>query len=348
MANRKQLSLLGVSAFCESMASMLDAGIDMAEAASLLKQKGKNSGQLNEGIGIIEESLNAGSSLKEAMEKSGMFPGYVLEMVDAGEATGKTEEVLKRLADYYAAQHSLSEKIKATIVYPLALIVLIIIVLFMMLKMVLPAFSDVYETLTGSLSESSYAYINYAYVFCRVALIVMSVLVAVVILSYFLYRAGMKKQIEKLMRIIPGCSSIMEDMALYRFTSAYEVFLSSGYLQDEAVEKAKTMADYEPVVKKIDAMQGLMSEGHGFAVAANETELYEPVYGRMLIPAERSGTSEDALRRLVDLLSESVMTGSDRLLGSLESILSGVLMITVAVALLCVMLPLIGIMNSIG
>ena len=83
-------------------------------------------------------------------------------------------------------------------------------------------------------------------------------------------------------------------------------------------------------------------------MSANEASLYEPVYGRMLIPAEKSGNSDAALARLVDLLSENVKTTSDRLLNSLESLLSAVLMVTVAIALLCVMLPLIGIMNSIG
>ena len=61
-----------------------------------------------------------------------------------------------------------------------------------------------------------------------------------------------------------------------------------------------------------------------------------------------AGNSEAALARLVDLLSENVKTTSDRLLNSLESLLSAVLMVTVAIALLCVMLPLIDIMNSIG
>ena len=348
MGKTKQLSLLGISAFCESMASMLDAGIDITEAASLLKQNGKKNGALNEGIDLIEKSLSEGSSLRDAMDASGMFPQYALDMVEAGEATGKTEDVLKRLSDYYARQYSLSEKIKATIVYPLAMIVLIIIVLFLMLKMVLPAFADVYQTLTGSLRQSSYAYIDDAYLFCRIALVTMSILVLAVVIGYLLYQFGMKKQITSLLKVIPGCSSVIENLALYRFTSAYEVFLSSGMLQDEAIEKAAAMVDDPSVNKKIEACEEKMREGYGFAASANEAELYEPIYARMLIPAERSGNIESTLARLVDLLSESVMTSSDRLLNSLESLLTGILMITVAVALLCVMLPLIGIMNSIG
>ena len=346
MASNK-LSLLGVSAFCESMASMLDAGIEISEAASLMKQK-NNAGQLNEGLQVIESCLQEGSTLKDAMEKSGMFPDYCLQMVEAGEATGKTEESLLRLSSYYASQHSLKEKITSTIIYPLAMIVLIIIVLFLMLKLVLPAFGNVYETLTGSLSQSSYAYITYAFLFCRIALILMVILVLGVLIAWLMYGHGFKKQISALLSKVPAAGKILRDLALYRFTSAFEVYLSSGFLQDDAILKAREMSDHPEVNKKIDETKSFMDEGNGFGKSANEAELYEPIYGRMLIPAERSGNMEGALKRLSDLLSESVMTSSDALLSSLESVLSGVLMVTVAVALLCVMLPLIGFMNSIG
>ena len=174
----------------------------------------------------------------------------------------------------------------------------------------------------------------------------MIVLVGAVAVLYFLYKGSMKKQIQKLLSAVPGFRSIMENLALYRFTSAYEVYLSSGSMQDEALEKAAKMADYDPVLSKIEACGRQMEEGHGFAVSANEAELYEPIYAR--IPAEKSGNTESTLNRLVDLLSESVVSNADRLLNTSESVLSGTLMVTVAIALLCVMLPLIGIMNSIG
>ena len=77
MAGNK-LSLLGVSAFCESMASMLDAGIEISEAASLMKQKKGSAGQLNEGLQVIESSLQEGSTLKDAMEKKRNVSGICL------------------------------------------------------------------------------------------------------------------------------------------------------------------------------------------------------------------------------------------------------------------------------
>ena len=91
-----------------------------------------------------------------------------------------------------------------------------------------------------------------------------------------------------------------------------------------------------------------MEEGVGFAQAANDVELYEPIYGRMLIPGERSGNTDDVLRRLIELLAKDCSNQTERLVSTIEPLLSGILMITIAIALLSVMLPLIGIMNSIG
>ena len=91
-----------------------------------------------------------------------------------------------------------------------------------------------------------------------------------------------------------------------------------------------------------------MEEGHSFAQAAYEEELFEPVYGRMLLAGERSGNMENVLARLTELLEGDCVNRVDRLVGIVDQLLSGVLMITVALSLLSVMLPLIGMMNSVG
>ena len=91
-----------------------------------------------------------------------------------------------------------------------------------------------------------------------------------------------------------------------------------------------------------------MEEGHSIAQSAYDEELFEPVYGRMLLAGERSGNMERVLGRLTDLLEEKCKNLVDRLVGIVDPLLSGVLMVTVGLSLLSVMLPLIGMMNSVG
>ena len=344
----RQLDHLGVSAFCESMAMMLQSGIQMAEAIGLLHSGHKDGGVLEEALVVMKEKTEEGSTLSTAMKESGIFPRYCLQMVETGESSGRLEDVLFRLSRYYAEQKTISEKLKNAVTYPAAMLVLIIAVLIVMLAMVLPAFKEVYNNLTGSLSASSYRYINWAYAFCWIALVCMIILAGGLFLGYLLWNTEKRPLVEGVLRKIPICDKILENMGMFRFTSALATFLASGEMQDVAVIDSIAMTDCPPVEEKLKRCVAYMEEGHSISQAAYEEELFEPVYGRMLLAGERSGNMEKVLGRLTGLLEENCGNLVDRLVGIVDPLLSGILMITVGLSLLSVMLPLIGMMNSVG
>ena len=345
----KQLDHMGVSAFCESMAMMIRSGIQVDEAVDLLQHgRTKTGGILESGLSVMKEHVDAGEGLAAAMKQSGIFPDYALQMVEAGETSGKLEGILFRLARYYADQKTISEKIRNALTYPAVMIALIILLLAVMIKMVLPSFTSVYERLTGSLAASSYGYVRWAYVFCWIALIALIVIAAILLIGYRAWKSGNRASVEAFLRKFPACASILEDMAMFRFTSALATFIASGDMQDEAVEKSIPMADYGPVEEKLKRVSAEMLEGHSIAQAAYDEELFEPTYGRMLLAGERSGNLEEVLERLTGLLEENCSDGVDRIVGFVDPLLSGILMVTVGLSLLSVMLPLIGMMNSVG
>ena len=345
---RGKLDSLGVSAFCESMAMMVQSGIQMDEAVALLRSGSGQGGPLEEGLVIMQAQTEAGKGLSAAMEATGLFPEYAIRMVLAGEKAGKLEDVLFQLARYYEDQKTMTGKLRNAVVYPVAMLGIIIVVLIVMLTMVLPAFADVYDSLTGSLTASSYAYVNGAFLLCRVALIVMVALAAALALGFALWNSKNRNIVESMLQKIPFCAAILESLGMFRFTAALSTFLASGEIQDVAVAESRKMASCRPVEEKIDRLVGRMGEGHGIAQAAYEEELFEPVYGRMLLAGERSGSLESVLRKLTGLLADHCTELVDRLVGIVDPVLSGVLMAAVGLSLLSVILPLIGMMNSIG
>ena len=346
--SRKQLDELGVSAFFESMAMMIQSGIQPDEAVSLLQSESKDGGILKQGLSEMKALLDQGSSLTQAMTGAGIFPDYAVRMVSAGESTGRLENVLFRLARYYAGQKNISDKLRSAVTYPASMLVLIIAVLSIMLAIVLPAFRAVYDRLTGSLAASSYAYIRWAGVFCTVALIVMAVLALALLIGLLLWKSGKRGGVLRVLNVFPHCRSILQTSALYRFTSAVGNYLASGEMQDEAVAASIPVADSPELEEKLRAISSRMEEGHSLAQAAYDEELFEPVYGRMLLAGERSGSLEHVLERLTQLLEDSVGHQVDRLVEIVSPVLSGVLMITIGLTLISVMLPLIGMMNAIG
>ena len=347
--SKRKLDDLGVSAFCESMAMMVQAGISTDEAISLL-QSGKehSGGALEQALAVMKAEVDAGSGLAGAMEKAEVFPDYALRMVAAGESSGRLEDILFRLGRYYAEQKTISEKLKNAVTYPAAMLVLIIAVLAVVLPMLLPSVADVVDKLTGSLAASSYSYVRWAYVFCWIALVLMVLIAACLAGGLYLWKHGKREAVEKALRRIPLCSEIMENMGKFRFTSALATFLASGEMQDEAVLSSIPMADYAPLEDKLKRCARRMEEGHSIAQAAYDESLFEPVYGRMLLAGERSGSLEHILARLTELLETNCGSLVDRLVGIVDPLLSGVLMLTVGLSLLSVMLPLIGMMNAVA
>ena len=347
--SRKKLDELGVSAFCESMAMMIQAGIATDEAISLLQSDREiGSGVLEQGLAVMKTQVDEGRGLAAAMKESGIFPDYALQMTEAGESSGRLEDTLFRLAAYYKDQKTIAEKLHNAITYPAAMLVLIIAVLAVLLVLVLPAFRDVYNSLTGSLSVSSYSYVRWAFVFCWAALILMVLIALALIVGLHFWNNGKRDQVERILRRNKTCAAILENMGMFRFTSALSIFLASGEMQDDAVLKSIPMAACEPVEEKLKSCARRMEEGHSFAQAAYDEELFEPIYGRMLLAGERSGNLENILDRLTGLLEENCSNLVERLIGTVDPLLSGVLMVTVGLSLLSVMLPLIGMMNSIG
>ena len=138
--SKRELDELGVSAFCESMAMMVRAGIPVEEAVSLLKSGKSGEGVLERALEQMETRIAGGGSLADAMEQTGIFPEYAVRMISVGEDTGRLENVLFRLSRYYARQKNVSDGLRTALTYPAAMLLLIIAVLAAMLTLVLPAF----------------------------------------------------------------------------------------------------------------------------------------------------------------------------------------------------------------
>jgi len=330
------------------MAMMLQSGIQTDEAIGLLRSGSGSSGVLEQALTAMKDQVDRGAGLSAAMEEAGVFPQYALQMVSAGEASGHLEDILFRLARYYSEQKTISDKLKNAVTYPAAMLGLIIAVLLVMLLAVLPSFREVYDNMTGSLSASAYSYIRWAYGFCWAALAVMVLLALCLIVGAAMWNGKRRGLVESVLWRIPLCASILETMGMFRFTGALGTFLASGEMQDEAVLKSIPMTDCRPVEKKLRQCVLSMEEGHSISQAAYEAELFEPVYGRMLLAGERSGNLETVLQKLTGHLEASCGSLVDRLVGIVDPLLSGVLMLTVGLSLLSVMLPLIGMMNSVG
>ena len=337
-----------MGSFFENMGMMIKAGITPSEAVDLLKEESDDAGRSQAAYGSMSSDMSAGSSLADAMKNSKAFPDYAVDMIGASEYTGKLEATLFHLSDYYRTEHSMRNTFVSAVRYPIILLFMVIAVLIAMLAIVFPAFYGVYNNLTGSLAASSMSYINVSFTLCKVLMVIMIILVILLLIGVFMWRSGKAATVRNFLSKIKTFRQLFDNLDLYRFTSCFDMFISSGEMQDEAVVKSMAVAESETLKTKLNNCIEKMRAGLSFSQAASEEKLYDPINNRMLIPAERSGMLDSILRKILTNLKDNNEAYVARIANTVEPLLTGFLMITLGLMLISLMVPLIGIMNSIG
>ena len=345
----KKMSYADMGSFFENMAMMVKAGITASEAVGLLKEEAAaEDAALSAVYSSMASGMESGSSLADAMKDSGAFPGYAVDMIGASEYTGRLEDTLFHLSDYYRMEESMKNTFVSAVRYPIILLLMVIVILAVMLKMVFPVFYKVYESLTGSLSASSFKYINASFAICRVLMIVMIVIVVLMLIGVWMWKNGRSGAVRAMLSKIRSFRELFDNLDLYRFTSCFDMFISSGEMQDEALKKSLSVVTGDELKAKLERCIQKTDEGLSFSQAAFEEKLYDSINNRMLIPAERSGMLDAVLKKILVTLKDNNDKHIARIAGTVEPMLTGFLMITIGLMLVSLMIPLIGIMNSIG
>ena len=343
------LSNTEMGSFFENIGMMIKAGISVNEAVDLLREESEaEKPRLVKTYEKMSEDMHAGSSLEMAMKESGQFPEYAVDMIGASEYTGRLEDTLFHLAEYYRTEHSMKNIFVSAVRYPIILLVMVIAVLAAMLTMVFPVFDGVYENLTGSLAASSYDYIHISFAFCRVLLIVMIILVAVLITGVLMWRGGKRAQVKSVLSRLSTFRQMFLNLDLYRFTTCFDMYMAGGEMQEEDMKKSMSIVKEGELRNKLERCAEKMDAGLSFAQVALEEKLYDPINNRMLMPAERSGMLDQVMEKIKNNLKENNEKYVGRIAGTVEPLLTGFLMITIGLMLISLMVPLVGIMNSIG
>ena len=347
----KLLDSGALSALCGSVATMLSAGLQIDEAVHLLAENREESRFKTACIGMYR-GLIAGESLSQAMEATGAFPGHVIDMVQTGEQSGRLESVLRTLEVYYGEEDRTFQKIRSSVAYPAALLCIMAIILAATVVVILPVFANVYESTSGSLTAASSSMALASIVIGWVAFVIT---VACAIVAIFLFAASRtqsgRERVLAIFERIPSTRQAMYELALSRFTSALATFFAAATTTETAMRQALETVRHGRLRARLEyaleAMEDLENP-RSLPQAFTEADILDPLYAHMLTAGAHAGSVDDVLADLSVMLFDDSTAQLDRALDRIEPLLAALLTIAVGGTLISVMLPLIGIMGSIG
>jgi type IV pilus assembly protein PilC len=173
------------------LASLLSAGITVVRSLDMLYQQ-LESKKAKKCIGEIYESVQSGRSLSEAFqEQRGVIPNIMISMIAAGEESGRLDEVMERLAEHFAKDAKLKNKISSAMVYPKILAGLTAAVSIGLLTFLVPRIGGVIADLGGELPALTKFLLNLSSSLTRFWYIYLAVL-GIIVYGFKLWKSSVK------------------------------------------------------------------------------------------------------------------------------------------------------------
>ena len=348
MAKIKKLDHDEVSYFCEQLSLVINAGIPLSEGAEMIGENADD-GAVTAVAKEMSGKLTEGATLFEAMDESGAFPPYAVNMVKIGTLSGRLDDVLKGLSEYYEQTADRLRNIRSAVLHPLILIAMMAAVMLVLILQVIPMFSDIFGQFDSSVREAVEASVQYAYTTGFIILTVLGVILLVSVIVALLSR--IPKVRNSLSAFVAKFFITKKAAAFFtqaKFASAMSMMVSSGIEASEALENVMLLINDRDMNRRIDKCREQVIEGEPFADALNEAKLLPPIYSRSLRMAYKSGSFDEAWKKISVRCTDEANATSENLVSVIEPVMIAIMAVLIGAILLTIMLPMMDIMSVLG
>jgi type IV pilus assembly protein PilC len=343
--NKHTLSAEELSAFCAQMALTVKTGIPLSEAVMLLRDDSETSSAKTL-LGSILEGLEAGEPLAASLRRTGVFPEYMTQMIEIGEASGRLDSVLDSLATYYAREDNIGKSIRSAVTYPAIMLAILVAIILILVIKVLPIFNKVFTSLGGDLSPFAQGAMNVGQAISNysVAIIIVIAAIAVALLIMRATQGGRNAQKRFAQNMFKKLSL---KMAAGKFASGMSLMLASGLDIDRAVGLTLPLMDNPVMHGRVSRLKELIEQGKAFSESVVETHVFTGMEARLLVLGFKSGNIDTVMEKIAQDYEDQTDERLDNLISIIEPTMVAVLCVIVGLILLSAMLPLLAVMTSI-
>lgn len=314
-----------LSVFCSSLAMLLRSGASLSEASSLFEEDGMDTA-LRQASTEISLSVAAGETFSAAAEKTGVFPEYALSVFSTAELSGRLDEALDRLADHYDRQSALYDRLRSTLTYPAALMLMMCGVLAVLVFAVLPMFERVYDNLTGSLLSSSYAYVLAATLIGASAWCLRGFWASFCSFWRLLcapIKVGKSSEIQ--WKRAASRSKAAWLLAVSEVMDTLSALLASGTVKTVQLALCIEQTRHKKLHEALEKCREETQMGVGIATAFAHQKILPAMYGKMLLGGAKSGELVQVTENLARRTAQEAENGLCSVIDRTEPILIGFL-----------------------
>jgi type IV pilus assembly protein PilC len=321
----KKITEKDITIFTRQLAVMMKAGVPLLQAFDIVGR-----GHANPSVGKllmdIKTDVETGSSLGQAFRKHPKyFDALFCNLVAAGEAAGILDALLDRLASYKEKILAIKGKIKSALFYPIAVIVVALVVTAVIMIFVIPVFKDLFKSFGADLPGPTLVVMHISDFLVGNWWWVFGGLGGGVYLFFWFWKRSttMQRVMDRLALRLPIFGEILKKASIARWCRTLSTMFAAGVPLVESLDSVAGAAGNYVFYEATKKVQNEVSTGTGLTVAMGNSGVFPSMVLQMVAIGEESGSLDAMLSKVADFFEQEV----DEAVDSLSSLMEPLIMV---------------------
>jgi len=333
--------------FFRQLATLLESGIAIYTALNLLRLQ--TSGQaMKKVIAGLSDEVREGGSFSQAMAKyPKVFSSTYVQAVRASEHSGNLEYSLRHMATHIEKREGARQKVGRAFVYPSLVLVMAIGVIVLLMMVVLPPVTGLYQSLGAELPGATRLLISVSNFFVSYSLhLLVAVLALALLLPLYLRSPVGRLARDRAALRLPVIGTLNVQRHMFRLCQTAAMLLRAGVLLPRVLDTLVQSSPNIVIRQAVEDVREKLIQGQGLTAPLAENPVFPKLLTEMVAIGEISGTLDGSLATLADYYEQRVDQQVQSLIGLTEPVLTLVVGLLVVFIALATVMPLYSVMGS--
>jgi len=332
-----------ITDFTKQMATLLNSGIKLTEALSVLTLQTSNVG-FKSAINDIRDRVVTGESFADGLKDySDYFDVIYVSMVRVGEITGSLGQSLSTIANFMEKRQRVESKVITAMVYPIVLILFCIAAILILTTVVIPKIGEQIARTGQELPWITRGLMNVGHILTSWWLLVVVVVGFGIVwaLKWFLKTSRGAYLRDKLVLSLPLFGPLIKQRVVARFASTLSTLLGSGLAMAESLRVVAEVTGNTLMKRAVQQARERILAGSDIATPLRDSGVIDPVVAHMVAVGEKSGELEKMLKSISENLEASTDVVIERLSATVEPLIIIIMAAIIGVIAYATMLPIL-------
>jgi len=346
-ASKKKIKLEMFLIFNQQFLTLVRAGLPILSSLDLLAKRQKDA-SFRAQLEDVSARVKTGESISSAFEAQGTMPLVYTTTLLAGERSGNLEEVLQRYLEFQRVSLTFRKKLRASLIYPAFLIVMVIGLFVFLITFVVPRFAELYAQLGTKLPTLTLLLLALGQHAQHEGLYIAPLLL---LIGYLIVRwaktEGGANLIDRVRIKLPFVGIVWLKYQVGLFSRTLATLLTGGLPLVPSLETAARSIESRQIAKAVYSSVDTVREGKGLSTSLDRTGVFPELSIEMIEVGESTGALPQMLNSVAEFFEEDVQTSLAAIMSLIEPIILIGMGVVVIVVLIALYLPIIS-LNGVG